>query len=293
MTRNIFQKPATLLIFGLAMLVSACGPGQAEATATPVDVQAIYTAAAQTLEAKMTMTAFSQPTATQPPTATLPLTEIPATLATIAPPIVPTATLYFPQVVYTPLATSTFSLTPSSTPTQIAFGCYNASLVADVTIPPGTYVAPGDDFKKVWKIRNNGTCEWTPEFKFTYVGGEIMGSDTFKIRRTVAPGGDTEITVIFTAPDYPGTFTGYWRMATDTGNVFGVNFVVSVKIAGATATASRTPTTIPSATKTLTPPPTAIVPTNTTAPSATSIPPTDTPPAPTDTSVPPTETPTP
>jgi len=60
------RLPAILLI--LAMLISACSlPGSADAP-TQISVDAIYTAAAQTLEAQLTQSAASQPTT--PPTET-------------------------------------------------------------------------------------------------------------------------------------------------------------------------------------------------------------------------------
>jgi hypothetical protein len=139
-------------------------------------------------------------------------------------------------------------------------------------------------------IQNTGTCSWTFDFKFTFIGGDLMNSDTFKIRRTVGPNLTTEISVTLTAPNDPGTYTGYWRMADDKFAQFGVSFVVSIKVAGATYTptsaATATETTAPAiltATPTATPPP----------PTATREPATPTataPPPPTATTAPPTET---
>ena len=36
------------------------------------------------------------------------------------------------------------------------------SLLADVTIPPGTRFVQSQDFTKVWRVQNTGTCTWTP-----------------------------------------------------------------------------------------------------------------------------------
>jgi hypothetical protein len=40
-------------------------------------------------------------------------------------------------------------------------GCtLNMAYVADVTIPDGTVMTPGNAFSKTWRVRNSGTCKW-------------------------------------------------------------------------------------------------------------------------------------
>src|SRR5215213_8697746 len=41
-------------------------------------------------------------------------------------------------------------------------GCVlNARFVADVTVPDGTPMYAGQNATKTWRVRNNGTCNWT------------------------------------------------------------------------------------------------------------------------------------
>jgi next-to-BRCA1 protein 1 len=288
--KQIGILPLAMLLSGL--LLSACGGTQASPTPTQISVEAIYTAAAQTLAAQITETALSQPTETPTPEPS-PTQEATATTGAVNNPIVvfPTPTtglVYY----YTPAATSTPTVTgtpptttPTATATYIAWGCNNAQLVSDLGPSNGSSLNPGASFRKTWRIKNNGTCEWVHDFKFTFVGGALMGSDTFKIRRTVPVDGVTEIFVDFVAPTAPGTYTGYWRMATNNGNLFGVTYTVQIVIPGATHTPTKTATVTPTSTKTPVPP--------SATSTSTTVPPSNTPITPTSTPEPPTNTPEP
>lgn len=265
-----------LLILMAAGLLSACAPSDSTPTPTAVSVEAIYTSAAQTLMAQFSQTAAANPTATVTPTATITSTgTITPTKALVVQYIAP------PAVIVSP----TTSGTPGPTPTATfgAVGCNNSAFLADITVPDGTTMAAGKSFTKTWSIQNTGTCSWTFDYKFTFNGGALMGSDTFKIRRTVGPNTGTQISATFTAPTNPGTYTSYWRMADDKGVLFGVSFSLSIKVAGSTFT----PTVAaahPSATPTLPAPTnTSVVPSNTPLPSDT--------PVPSDTPIPPSPTP--
>ena len=261
------------------MLVSACGGADASPTPTEIDVEAIYTAGAATVFAGQTGTTSAQPTATFTPTSTVTPTS---TITTT-----PTSTRQvFVQV--QPVFTAIYTITgtpgtpvPSITPTFGAVGCNNSAFIQDVTVPNNTKLTAGETFTKTWRIKNTGTCEWTAGFKFTFIGGEVMGSDTTKIRRTVSPGATTDFSLKMVAPASPGTFSGYWRMADDTGQLFGSVFSVMIIVPGATFT----PT--PAVTATTAPPTSTSLP-----PSATAVPLTATTAPPTATTAPPTETPT-
>jgi hypothetical protein len=116
----------------------------------------------------------------------------------------------------------------NATTTSTAGGCYNATLVSDVTVPDGTEMSPGDTFTKTWEIRNSGTCDWNENFKITFVGGDLFGSDTTKIRRFVAAGNGAKISLKMVAPSGSGSVTSSWQMADDNGNLFGQVFTIEI-----------------------------------------------------------------
>ncbi len=140
--------------------------------------------------------------------------------------------------------------TVTATPAYGAVGCQNSSFVSETSTGS---VTAGKTFTKSWTIKNTGTCEWKEDFKFVYIGGDLMGADTTKLRSgTIKPGSSLTFTLTFTAPSEPGSYTGYWRLATNAGELFGSQFTVGVTIAGST----YTPVPTSSSTATSTPEPT-------------------------------------
>jgi hypothetical protein len=109
-------------------------------------------------------------------------------------------------------------------------GCLNSTLISDVSIPSGTVVKAGDSFTKTWRVKNTGTCAWSRDFKITYIGGDLLGADTTKIRQVVGPGSSAEISLDMVAPGTTGTITSSWQMASDDGVQFGEVFGVSIVV---------------------------------------------------------------
>lgn len=198
----------------LAFLLSACTP----VDSTPPTEESQYspdisTAIAQALTAAaQVMTASVTPanTPTLTPTSTLTLT--------------PTETP-FPTIGFTSV---TETLQPSPTATQYIESCYNSAFVSDLTIKDDTVLMLGEKFKKIWRIKNTGTCPWKEDFAMTFFSGTSMDGITSPINQYVAPGKTAKISVPMTAPTTEGTFTGYWVLSTSDGSKFGQ--VVYVRI---------------------------------------------------------------
>lgn len=124
---------------------------------------------------------------------------------------------------------------PTSTPTE-APCTDNSSFVADVTIPDNTNMTPGQDFDKTWRLRNTGTCTWTPDYDVVFVDGNIMGGPASSpLPGTVAPGSTVDVTLDLKAPATNGTFRGNWRLRNGSGVLFGETFYVQI-IVGPTPT---------------------------------------------------------
>ncbi len=236
------QKISTiLLIFGL--LLAACNAGSsAEPTATQLEAQAVYTAAARTAEAKMTLNAALSPT------------PLPAT---------PTATPAPTQPV-----TPTLSLSPTAT--QAAGGVQTGvdliTFVADLTVPDGTTYAPGETFVKTWRLQNNGSTTWNTSYSLVFISGSQMnGPASVPLTASVAPGATLDVSVSLTAPAQAGAHTGNWMLRNANGKNFGLGpiadtpFYVQINVGGnttpgtAAATTTGTPAGTPAATPSLTP----------------------------------------
>lgn len=106
-----------------------------------------------------------------------------------------------------------------------------ASFVRDVTIPDGSYVAPGASFIKTWQIRNNGTTTWTTAYQLVFTSGsQLSGPAAVSLPHDVGPGQTVDISVMLTAPTSAGKYRGNWMLKTDTGQLFGVGAGCNVAV---------------------------------------------------------------
>ena len=144
----------------------------------------------------------------------------------------------------TPVPTTPMPTTPAPTS-----GCDKAQFVSDVTVPDNELHAPGDSFKKTWRLKNVGTCSWTTSYQLVFRDGEQMGapaSAAFPI--SVAPGDTVNLTLQMVAPNAGGLYRGNWLLKNASGQTFGIGsgannpFWVQIKVSGPTATPSVTPT---------------------------------------------------
>ena len=87
----------------------------------------------------------------------------------------------------------------------------------------------GQPFQKGWRVRNAGTCPWTPGYALTFAGGDQMGGVSAQIVREVAPGATVDLYVNLTAPSTPGKYRGFWQMKNGEAVPFGERIWVSVE----------------------------------------------------------------
>ncbi len=171
------------ILIVIILIVSACNlPSRAPATEEP---NAVFTAAALTVQAQMTKS-------------------------------VPFSTLTLPA----PAATNTLSVPtqiPSSTPPPASATpvCDQAQFVKDVNIPDGSQLSPGQSFKKTWRLRNAGVCTWSG-YTLVFDSGDLMGGVPEGIG-TVSPGQEVDVSVNFTAPTTPDSYRSYWRIKNSSG----------------------------------------------------------------------------
>jgi len=130
---------------------------------------------------------------------------------------------------------STLAPIPTDTPiSSIApEGCLVANLVNE-TIPDGTVLQTSEYFTKRWYIQNNGECTWNQEYQLIYWSGDLLGGYTaYNFPDIAQPGEIIEAAIQLRAPDSVGNYTGYWKMQSRSGYIFGVgenNVPISVNI---------------------------------------------------------------
>ncbi len=127
-------------------------------------------------------------------------------------------------VVPTPTRTTTptTAYTPTVTPTQLP--CLMAKFVADVTIPDGTEMQPGQTFTKTWRLQNVGSCPWTQGFGVVFDSGDAMGAPSFTPISSVPvqPGQMVDVSVDLQAPQDAGTYRGNFKLRSADGQIFGL-----------------------------------------------------------------------
>merc|ERR1711871_1501271 len=99
-----------------------------------------------------------------------------------------------------------------------------ARFVCDVTVCDGTIVAPGEHFVKIWRVRNCGSAPWPEGCTLTYNGPmqpSLKTSANTPITLTLPSGAEGDVFADIEAPDTPGRYVGYWRIALPDGRKIG------------------------------------------------------------------------
>ncbi len=194
----------SLALWGIVAIIGVLASGCNLQFSQP-DTAAVQTGAALTVEAALTGAA---PRATFTPQPF---------------PTVPTATSTVPVPATAPVVTPTTS-------------CDAASFITDVTYPDGTEVNAGGSFTKTWRLKNVGSCSWTPSYALVFTGGEAMaGPAAQSLVGNVNPGQTVDLSVTLTGPAADGTHTGNWGLRNAAGVIFSHFYVqVSVGAAGPT-----------------------------------------------------------
>lgn len=248
--RKALFLSASLFYFAI---LTGCSLLQTTTAAPTLNV----TQAFQTVESRLTQSSsfFSTTTFTPIPTTAL---------------VTPTATqTELPEPTLTPTSTV------ASTPEQVCDKAAPGSPAIDVTIPDDTEMHPGEEFTKVWRLVNDGTCTWTRDYHAVWFFGDKLG-DTLSvpIGTRVATGESVEITVDMVAPDKPGSYQSNWKLSNASSQLFGIGpngdlpfwvRIVVEKPPASTRLPSATITPVPVVTATATTAP-AVTPTPTIAP---------------------------
>lgn len=119
------------------------------------------------------------------------------------------------------LTISSDASTESSLPVNSADCEDDAEFVEDVSIPDYTKVERGETFVKIWRVRNSGTCTWTPRYDVMYAQGNPTEWESMAITEIVPPGQETEVGITIRSPEYPGIYQAWWQIADEKQEQFG------------------------------------------------------------------------
>ena len=203
-------KRSSLILFVIFLTIAQLACNISANTGTPdtfATLNGLYTASALTIEAGSIQTGF---TATP---------GLPLPTSTAAP------------------ATAT-NLPVFASPVPLS-RCDAIQFLGDVTYPDGSPVTRSNTFVKTWRIKNVGTCSWTPSYALVFSSGDsINGPSAVALTQNVNPGETTEVSVTLTAPNKDGNYRGYWKLRNSSGVLFGFGgqadtaFWVDIKVTG-------------------------------------------------------------
>jgi len=121
---------------------------------------------------------------------------------------------------------------------KIAMPKLNARFVKHVTCDDesSTY-GPGDRFFKTWRFRNDGGLKWPTMIQLLFVskltGDSMGGPEELPVffPEQIEIGREIDISVPLIAPQRPGEYTGFWKLADETGKKFGQRVRVRIHVA--------------------------------------------------------------
>lgn len=168
------------------------------------------------------------------------------------------------QALQTPLASSSPTTTARAPSETTSEPCENrAGFVDDVTVRDNKEFAPGESFVKIWRLRNEGDCTWTPAYLLAFFGGHRLDApETVPLSTQVEPGQLVDLAVEMNAPQTEGTYQGFWQLRSPDGQYFGIgqegeqSFWVKIIVSDTdapTVAATPTPTASPTSALTATP----------------------------------------
>ncbi len=192
------------ILAGIAIILAILACNLPSNNPNQQDPGAIMTAAALTVQAQLPATVpAASPVATS--TQTIPPTAIP-----------------FPTIPPSPIP-------PAATPTS---NCDNAQFITDVTYPDNTSIASSTAFTKTWRLKNIGSCSWTPSYTLVFTGGDSMsGPAAQALVGNVNPGQTVDVSVNLTSPSGNGTYKGNWGLRNAAGVIF-AHFYVQIQVGG-------------------------------------------------------------
>lgn len=203
-----------ILLLLVILLVSSCDANRASPNETEIpDIPGLAgTLACQTMAANSDLMALLF-TPTPPPSTSTPVLIKPSTSTQ--------KSVLSPQMSSsTPYPTHVALSDPAQTPTEVP--CINSAIfVKDVTIPDGKLLKPGEEFTKIWRIKNIGTCTWTEYYSIVLVSGDQMGGfSPTAIGQVVQPGETIDLALDMVAPSKASNYRGYWVLQDESGIFF-------------------------------------------------------------------------
>lgn len=138
-----------------------------------------------------------------------------------------------------PFSAPTVAVTPTLPASPIPTGAApsptpactdNLTFVADLTVPDGTIISPGETIDKRWQVVNSGTCNWDKRYTLVLVTGAEMGAGSPQALFPALAGADAQVRILFTAPVETGIYRSAWQAVSPAGQAFGDPIFIEISV---------------------------------------------------------------
>ncbi|KAL9659898.1 hypothetical protein QQ045_024708 [Rhodiola kirilowii] len=110
----------------------------------------------------------------------------------------------------------------------------DSRFISDVNVMDRTVMAPSVRFTKIWRMQNTGNVGWPMGTQLVWAGGDKFSnalSVDLEIPAVGVPANsELDVAVDFVAPELPGEYVSYWRMASPSGHRFGHRVWVVIQV---------------------------------------------------------------
>ncbi len=100
--------------------------------------------------------------------------------------------------------------------------------MGDLTYPDKGKVLPGQPLEKQWKVRNSGSCDWGPDYRFRWINGSLPSDQAEEALYPAVAGSEAVITIHLTAPIAAGEYVAWWQAISPGGMPFGEMLSIDV-----------------------------------------------------------------
>jgi hypothetical protein len=105
-----------------------------------------------------------------------------------------------------------------------------ALFIKHESFEPGAAVPAGEQFEKIWVVRNIGKSFWSEGYTLAYLDGEHMSAlDSYAFPLTESQH-TVRISVPLLAPAVKGYYKGYWKLRDPKGTFFGPRLPVWINV---------------------------------------------------------------
>ncbi|MDH5508068.1 MAG: NBR1-Ig-like domain-containing protein, partial [Anaerolineae bacterium] len=114
------------------------------------------------------------------------------------------------------------------TPTEVCED--DLSFLQDVTVPDGMSFPPHATIEKVWRVKNEGTCNWTTGYQIRLISGPNMSAEAEQALFPARSGSEAEIRIVFIAPNSDGAYRSSWQAHNPAGEPFGDPIFIDIYV---------------------------------------------------------------